>query len=194
MQELIKKIINFVLDQSSRPGAIYLLFTWSFVEAWFIIPIPPDALLIPMSIANRSRAYFYAYMTTISSVIGGLLGYLIGFYAIDFAMTYIESIGLMDAYVLATDWFTVWGSAVILIAGFTVIPFKIFTIMAGSMKMNIIIFLLASIVSRGLRFFIVAYASKKGGQVAVDKIMNHADKLGYLFMALLLIGLIWSVF
>ena len=83
MQELIKKIINFVLDQSSRPGAIYLLFTWSFVEAWFIIPIPPDALLIPMSIANRSRAYFYAYMTTISSVIGGLVGYLIGFYAID---------------------------------------------------------------------------------------------------------------
>ena len=87
MQELIKKIINFVLDQSSRPGAIYLLFTWSFVEAWFIIPIPPDALLIPMSIANRSRAYFYAYMTTISSVIGGLVGYLIGFYAIDFAMS-----------------------------------------------------------------------------------------------------------
>ena len=89
MQELTKKIINFVLDQSARPGAIYLLFGWSFVEAWFIIPIPPDALLIPMSIANPSKAYFYAYMTTISSVIGGLLGYLIGYFAIDFAMTYI---------------------------------------------------------------------------------------------------------
>ncbi|HJL80020.1 MAG: DedA family protein [Gammaproteobacteria bacterium] len=193
MQELAKKIINFVLDQSSRPGAIYLLIGWSFVEAWFIIPVPPDALLIPMSITQPSKAYFYAYMTTISSVIGGLLGYLIGFFAIDFAMTYIESIGLMDAYAQATEWFTLWGSAVILIAGFTVIPFKIFTIMAGSMKMNVFLFLLASIVSRGARFFIVAYASKKGGQMAVDKIMDHADKLGYLFMALLMIGLIWSV-
>ena len=107
-QELTKKIINFVLDQSARPGAIYFLFGWSFVEAWFIIPIPPDALLIPMSIANPSKAYFYAYMTTISSVIGGFLGYLIGYFAIDFAMTYIESIGLMEAYAQATDWFTVW--------------------------------------------------------------------------------------
>ena len=168
MQELAKKIINFVLDQSSRPGAIYLLIGWSFVEAWFIIPVPPDALLIPMSITQPSKAYFYAYMTTISSVIGGLLGYLIGFFAIDFAMTYIESIGLMDAYAQATEWFTLWGSAVILIAGFTVIPFKIFTIMAGSMKMNVFLFLLASIVSRGARFFIVAYASKKGGQMALN--------------------------
>jgi membrane protein YqaA with SNARE-associated domain len=99
----------------------------------------------------------------------------------------------MEAYAQATDWFTVWGSAVILIAGFTVIPFKIFTIMAGSMKMNIVLFLLASIISRGARFFIVAYASKKGGQMAVDKIMDHADKIGYFFMALLLVGLIWSV-
>ena len=132
-------------------------------------------------------------MTTISSVIGGLLGYLIGYFAIDFAMTYIESIGLIDAYAQATDWFTIWGSAVILIAGFTVIPFKIFTIMAGSMKMNIVIFLLASVISRGARFYIVAYASKKGGQLAVDKIMNHADKVGYVFMALLLIGLMWSI-
>ena len=193
MQELTKKIINFVLDQSARPGAIYLLFGWSFVEAWFIIPIPPDALLIPMSIANPSKAYFYAYMTTISSVIGGLLGYLIGYFAIDFAMTYIESIGLIDAYAQATDWFTIWGSAVILIAGFTVIPFKIFTIMAGSMKMNVVIFLVASVISRGASFYIEAYSSKKGGQLAVDKIMNHADKLGYVFMALLLIGLMWSI-
>ncbi|HAH67595.1 MAG TPA: hypothetical protein DCL68_03575 [Gammaproteobacteria bacterium] len=192
-QEFTKKIINFVLDQSARPGAIYFLLGWSFVEAWFIIPIPPDALLIPMSIANPSKAYFYAYMTTISSVIGGLLGYLIGYFAIDIAMTYIESIGLMEAYAQATDWFTVWGSAVILIAGFTVIPFKIFTIMAGSMKMNVVLFLLASIMSRGARFFIVAYASKKGGQMAVDKIMDHADKIGYFFMALLLAGLMWSV-
>ena len=104
MQELTKKIINFVLDQSARPGAIYLLFGWSFVEAWFIIPIPPDALLIPMSIANPSNAYFYAYMTTISSVIGGLLGYLIGYFAIDFAMNYIESIGLIDAYAQAVSY------------------------------------------------------------------------------------------
>ena len=115
---------------------MYFLFFWSFIEAWFIIPIPPDALLIPMSIANPSKAYFYAYMTTISSVIGGLLGYLIGYFAIDFAMTYIDSIGLIDAYAQATDWFKIWGSAVILIAGFTVIPFKIFkfNLLLGTLK------------------------------------------------------------
>ena len=193
MRLFIEKIITFVLDQSAKPGAIYFLLTWSFIEAWFIIPIPPDTLLIPMSIANTSKAYFYAYMTTISSVIGGLLGYLIGFYAIDFAMTYIDSIGLMESYMQATDWFSMWGSAVILIAGFTIIPFKIFTIMAGSMKMNIILFIFASIVSRGARFFLVAYASKKGGQIAVEKIMKHADMFGYFIMGLLVIGLLWTL-
>ena len=65
--------------------------------------------------------------------------------------------------------------------------------MAGSMKMNVVLFLLASVISRGARFYIVAYAAKKGGQLAVDKIMNHADKVGYAFMALLLIGLMWSI-
>ena len=126
---------------------------------------------------------------------GGILGFLIGFYAIDFAMEFIKTIGMIDYYLQAVDWFKAWGPAVILIAGFTIIPFKVFTIMAGAMKMNFIFFIFATLISRGLRFYLVAYAAKIGGEKGLPAIRKNIDKLGYFVIVVFLLFIIiksWS--
>lgn len=128
------------------------LFTLAFIESSFF-PIPPDALLIVLSIDNPSKAFFFALIATIGSVLGALLGYLIG---------YLGEIALLEKYVSrrkierAHNLFNKHGSLAIFIAGFTPIPYKIFTIAAGVFYIDLKKFVIASILSRGLRFFIVA--------------------------------------
>ena len=110
-------------------------------------------------------------------------------------MEFIKTIGMIDYYLQAVDWFKAWGPAVILIAGFTIIPFKIFTIMAGAMKMNFIFFIFATIISRGLRFYLVAYAAKIGGEKGLPAIRKNIDKLGYFVIVVFLLIIViksWS--
>ena len=86
MKKIFSSTLEYILQQAAKPAAVYLLFIWSFVEAWFIIPIPPDVILAPMVLAKPSKAFFYANITTISSILGGCLGFIIGMFAIDYAM------------------------------------------------------------------------------------------------------------
>ena len=191
MKRFFSSFFEYCLRLASKPGAIYILFLYSFIESWFIIPIPPDVMLAPMTLSKPDKAFLYANITTLGSLLGGVLGFLIGFYAIDFAMEFINTLGLIEYYQQAVDWFEAWGPAIILIAGFTIIPFKVFTIMAGAMKMNFIFFIFATIISRGLRFYLVAYAAKIGGEKGLPTIRKNIDKLGYfiIFMFLIFIAI-----
>ena len=192
MKKIFSSILEYVLHQAAKPAAVYFLFIWSFVEAWFIIPIPPDVILAPMTLAKPSKAFFYANITTISSILGGCVGFIIGMFAIDYAMGVINTLNLQGYYDQALEWFSVWGSAVILIAGFTIIPFKVFTIMAGAMKMNFFLFLLAATLSRGARFHLVSYAAKIGGEKGMDAIVKYIDKIGYLIILIFIVILFVS--
>ena len=195
MKKYFSSLFEYCLKLASKPGAIYFLFLYSFVVSWFIIPVRPDVILAPMTLSKPEKAFLYANITTLGSLLGGILGFLIGFYAIDFAMEFIKTIGMIDYYLQAVDWFKAWGPVVILIAGFTIIPFKIFTIMAGAMKMNFIFFIFATIISRGLRFYLVAYAAKIGGEKGLPTIRKNIDKLGYFVIVVFLFFIViksWS--
>ena len=192
MKKIFSTALQYILRQAAKPAAIYFLSIWSFVEAWFIIPIPPDVILAPMTLAKPSKAFFYANITTISSILGACVGFIIGMFAIDYAMGIINTLNLQGYYDQALEWFSVWGSAVILIAGFTIIPFKVFTIMAGAMKMNFFLFLITATLSRGARFYLVAYAAKIGGEKGMDAIVKYIDKIGYLIIFIFIVTLIMS--
>ncbi len=192
MKSFFSSSLDYILKQAAKPLAVYFLFFWSFIEAWFIIPIPPDVILAPMTLAKPNKAFLYANVTTIASVIGGCLGFFIGLFAIDYAMDLMNTFNLMGYYNQAVELFSTWGSVIILIAGFTLIPFKVFTVMAGAMKMNFFIFIIAATISRGARFYLVAYAAKIGGEKGMDAIVRNIDKIGYFIIVLFVLYLLFK--
>ena len=169
---MLRKLYDWTLKLAARPNALRALGVVSFAESSFF-PVPPDVLLIPMVLAQRSRAWLIAGVCTVASVMGGVFGYAIGFFL-------FETIGrwVIDLYGLAEKaeqfhvFYAQWGLGVILIKGLTPIPFKIITIMSGAAHFDFITFVLASIVTRGARFFLVAALLKKFGppiQAFVEK-------------------------
>lgn len=134
----------------------------SFAESSFF-PIPPDVMLAPMSLANPARAWRFALLTTLASVAGGLFGYAIGYFAFDALEPWLRESRYWDSYQLAVAWFGEWSFWVVFIAGFSPIPYKVFTIAAGALSMALLPFTLASLIRRGGRFFLVAGLMKWGG-------------------------------
>jgi membrane protein YqaA with SNARE-associated domain len=136
--------------------APYFLFWIAFIES-SIFPIPPDVMLVPMVLAKRVKAWTYAAICTVGSVIGGLAGYAIGYYVLEYVGEPILRIyGLTDRWDQLAAWFQEWGVWVLLIKGPTPFPFKVLTIFAGAAHMNLIAFVAASVLSRALRFYLVA--------------------------------------
>jgi len=156
----------------------------SFAESSFF-PIPPDIMLAPMVLARRDRAWRYALLTTVMSVIGGLAGFLIGALAIDWIMPWIVKFGYVDKFEHAQAWFVTWGFGAILAAGFSPIPYKIFTIAAGAMSMMLVPFALASVVGRGARFFLVAALIYWGGEPFERNLKRYVDVLGWAVVAII---------
>ncbi len=135
----------------------------SFAES-SVFPIPPDALLVPMALARPDRAWRLAWICTVASVLGGALGYAIGFFLFEaLAMPVLSAYGYADALTRFEEWFQRWGAAVVLIKGLTPIPYKIVTIAAGAAKMDFGVFMLTSLVSRGMRFFLLAFLIRRFG-------------------------------
>ncbi|WP_417499766.1 YqaA family protein [Methylophaga sp.] len=167
--------------------ATYWLALVSFTESSCFL-VPPDVMLAPMTLARPERAWFLAMLTTVTSVLGGLLGYFIGLFAFNMAEPLLISLGYMDAYIHATEWFDQWGIWAIFLAGFTPIPFKIFTIAAGAANMALIPFLLGSFVGRGMRFFLVAGLMRWGGPELESKLHLWVDRLGWFTVLGLVIG------
>ncbi len=152
----MRKLYDWMMRTASSRRAPYALGTVSFIESSFF-PIPPDVMLIPMVLSNRQKAWWYATIATVTSVLGGLLGYAIGYYAYEaVGLPILKFYGKEHALDTFIQFVHEYGIPAIIIKGATPIPFKVVTIAAGVAKMDLVAFIGASIVARAMRFFLVA--------------------------------------
>ena len=170
-----------VLSWAAHPHAERYLAGLSFAESSFF-PIPPDVMLAPMTLAQPERGWRFAFLTTVASVTGGIAGYAIGWWALDAIEPLLRSLGYWDSYIRSTEWFETWGFLAVLAAGFTPIPYKIFTIAAGALHLLLPVFVVASFVGRGGRFFLVAGLVVWGGETMQRRLRQHVDTLGWLLI------------
>ena len=168
------------LDLAARRSSKYYLAIVSFVESSFF-PIPPDVMIIPMVISKKSDFIKIFLITTIFSVLGGMLGYLIGAFFFDFGSQimnfygYENKLSNIKENLVNSDGFYTW-LGILFLAGFTPLPYKVFTIASGLISFNFFIFIFISLVSRGLRFFIVSYLSYKFGNLFTEFMEKHGSK------------------
>ena len=184
---MFKALYDKALQWAKHRHASKYLFALSFAESSFF-PVPPDVMLAPMALAQPSKALRFALLTTIASVLGGVFGYLIGYFAFDTIAPWLQETRYWDKYLLARDWFDEWGFWAIFIAGFSPIPYKVFTIAAGALSMMFLPFVAASLVGRGLRFFLVALLLAWGGKRLEDTLRVYMDRIGWASVVLLIIG------
>ena len=189
--KLFGPLYDRVLNWSRHPKAPWYLGGLSFAESSFF-PIPPDVMLAPMALAQPKAWWRLALITTLASVAGGLFGYFIGWIAMDAVLPWIERVGYGAKLAQAQGWFERWGFWAILLAGFSPIPYKAFTIAAGGVGMALFPFTIASIIGRGGRFFLVAYLMARFGPAAEAKLKPMIEWLGWGAVALAL--LIYLVF
>ena len=188
---LYNKCLNLAAHKSSR----YYLAIVSFVESSFF-PIPPDVMVIPMVIAKKKDFVSIFIIATIFSVLGGILGYFIGAFFFDIGMQIMNFYGYENkVYFLKNsltegNGFYAW-LGILFLAGFTPLPYKVFTIVSGLISFNLITFIFISIISRGLRFFIISYLSYKFGQLFTSFMEQHGSKwftvIGILIISFILI-------
>lgn len=191
--KLFSVLYDRVLEWSRHRHAERYLAALSFAESSFF-PIPPDVMLAPMTLARPRSGWRYATVTTIASVIGGIAGYAIGWLAIDAVAPLIERLGYIDTYERATQWFEQYGFLAILAAGFSPIPYKIFTIAAGALTMFFPGFVVASLLGRGARFFVVSGIIVYGGPRMEPLLRRYVDRIGWFVVALIVVGLIlWQL-
>jgi membrane protein YqaA with SNARE-associated domain len=181
-----------VIRWAGYPSAPWYLGGLSFAESSFF-PVPPDVMLIPMCLATPARSTRLALLTTLASVAGGLAGYFIGLFALDWITPLLHEFGYWEHYQHAQEVFARWGFWAVLVAGFSPIPYKVFTIGAGALAMNLPLFVLASVVGRGGRFFLVAGLVRWGGPRIEPVLRKYVERLGWATVALLVIGLlVWK--
>ncbi|MBE0469006.1 MAG: DedA family protein [Methyloprofundus sp.] len=185
---MFKKLYDKVIQLAKHRHATKYLAALSFAESSFF-PVPPDVMLAPMVLAQQEKAWHLALITTIASVLGGMLGYAIGFFAFEMIQPWLEGSHYWSKYQLAEQWFKHWGFAAIFIAGFSPIPYKVFTIAAGALSMLFLPFVLASFFGRGARFFLVAGLLAWGGERFESKLRQYMDVIGWSVVVLLLIAL-----
>lgn len=189
------KIFSILYEKAMHwarhPKAPWFLGGLSFAESSFF-PVPPDVMLAPMSLAKPNKAWYYATLTTLTSVLGGILGYFIGVFAFDLIEPILHNYGYYDRYELAKNWFETWGFWAIFVAGFSPIPYKVFTIASGVVGMAFLPFVLASLVGRGLRFFMVAGLMAWGGEPMEKKLHKYMDIIGWLTVGLIVI--LWLIY
>ena len=185
---MIQKIYDCMIVQATKPYAKWLLGIISFLES-SISPIPPDPLMIPMILVNRFLAWRLALITSISSVLGGAVGYMIGVFLFE-SLGYwvIETYGLEKAFEKLQLLFQSWGFWIIILKGLTPIPYKIVTITSGVTGLNFWIFMGASIISRSLRFYAEAALLWKYGETVQQQIEKNLTVFTFTFFALLLGG------
>lgn len=179
---LFTLLYDKVMGWVRHPYASWYLAGLSFAESSFF-PVPPDVMLAPMSMAQPTRAMRLALLTTLASVAGGMLGYLIGMLAFDLVEPLLRQYGYWEQYLQAREWFEVWGFWAIFVAGFSPIPFKVFTITAGVIGMSFLPFVAASFIGRGGRFFLVAGLMAWGGAAMEARLRKWVDWIGWLTVA-----------
>ena len=187
--KIFRNLYEWTLTKSSHKKAPWFLSIISFSESSFF-PIPPDIILIPMVLAKKTKAFFYALICTISSVLGGVLGYFIGLILFNsIGIILINLYHLNDSINEFKNYYNLYGPWIVVIAGFTPFPFKVITIASGLFQLNFIIFILCSFLSRGARFYLVAgllYLYGEKIRIFIDRYFNF---LTILFLILLIGGI-----
>ena len=167
-----------VIGWARHPHAERVLGALSFAESSFF-PIPPDVMLAPMCLADRTKAWRYATITTFTSLLGGIAGYAIGYFLFEAIEPWLRETDYWNAYLTGKDWFDRYGVWAVFVAGFSPIPYKIFTIAAGVAVLNFPGFVIASFVGRGARFFLVAGLIVAGGDRMEALIPRYVERLGW---------------
>ena len=165
------------------------LYGLSLIESIFF-PIPPDVILAPMCVARPEHAFRLAAMTTLFSVTGGVIGYLIGFFIFDQIQPWLVTSYLWDVYQQAKLLIDQWGVWIILTAGFSPVPYKIFTLGAGVLEQNFILFFIASVLGRSMRFFLLAWLLKKLGATMLPRIERKIETIGWIMVGILVTMLV----
>ncbi len=178
---MLRSLYDWTMRQASGPQAPRVLAIVSFTES-SVFPIPPDVLLVPMVLAQRARAWFFAGLCTVASVLGGLLGYAIGYFLFEtIGRWVIDLYGMQKAFETFRSSYAEWGLWIILIKGLTPIPFKIVTIASGAAQFDLVVFVLAAAVTRGARFYLVAALIYRFGAPIRDFIERRLTLVTTLF-------------
>lgn len=187
---MIRSLYDWTMRAASHKHAVPTLFGVSFAESSFF-PIPPDIMLIPMVLANRAKAWFYAAVATVASVLGGVFGYLIGYFLFEsLGKPMLEFYGYAEKFASFATQYNDYGAWIVFVFGVTPFPYKVITIASGATHLNIFMFMLASVLSRGLRFFIVAALLYWFGPPIRDFIEKRLGLVFTVFVVLLFGGFI----
>lgn len=176
--KIFTRLYDLALKWAAHRHAPKYLGLLSFTEASFF-PVPPDVMLAPMVLAQRHKAWTYAAITSLASVFGGAFGYLIGVFAFELVEPLLHRVGYWEKYLVIRAWFDHWGFWAVFLAGFTFIPYKLFTVAAGVTGMFFPAFLIASATSRSARFYLVAAAVVWGGERMEQNLRKYADLIGW---------------
>ena len=187
LKDFVLNILKKIIRLSGKKKSIHVLGIVSFSES-IIFPIPPDLFMIPLVLAKRYSWIYISIYTTLLSVLGGLFGYYIGFFFWDtFGDFVINFYDAKDHFYYLQEKFSKYGRVIIFLAGFTPIPYKIFTITSGFLSFNLFIFIFCSILSRGIRFISLAYLVHKFGDRGIAIIENHFKKTIFIFLIIFII-------
>jgi membrane protein YqaA with SNARE-associated domain len=187
---MMRRLYDWMMDKARSERAPHALFWVSFIESSFF-PIPPDVMLIPMVIANRLKAWWYATVATIGSVIGGVFGYLIGYFFFEqIGQPILEFYGKAESFGEFTSWFNEWGVWILIIKGMTPFPYKVLTITAGVTHMPLLEFMLASVIARAMRFYLVAGLLYFFGEPIREFIEKRLSLVTTVFVILLVLGFV----
>jgi membrane protein YqaA with SNARE-associated domain len=191
---MLRRVYDWCIAAAHKPYALWLMGFVSFVES-SVFPIPPDTMLIPMSLARPEKAWTYATVCTFTSVAGGVLGYVIGAYLYDTVGHWlIQMYGYGDKVEAFRELYAKWGTWIILVKGLTPIPYKIVTITSGFAGYNIWLFIVFSFVARGVRFYFFAFLLNRYGAQARVII---EERLGFWFavsVGVLLVGIVAALY
>jgi len=191
---MLRKMYDWCIAASGKPHASWLMGTVSFMESSFF-PVPPDAMLIPMSLARPDRAWSYATLCTLTSVAGGLLGYFIGAVLYDTVGHWlIQLYGYGDKVEAFREAYATWGTWIILLKGVTPIPYKIVTITSGFAGYNVFLFVILSFIARGMRFYLVAFLLNRYGMQAREIIEKRLGFWVTVSMLVLVAGIIAALY
>ena len=187
-KDLTRRIYDHTLNLASRKNALTWLFVISFIESSFF-PIPPDIMIIPMVLATPKEAYKIAGVATVASVLGGYFGYFIGVYGFELiARPLLEFYGYMKQFGEFENYYHEYGAWIVFGAGITPFPYKIINIASGVVRLDLVVFTIASVIARGMRFYFIAWLLKRFGDPMKVFIEKNLNLLSILFLLLLIGG------
>ncbi len=187
---IFEPLYEHVLIWSRHRYAERYLAGLSFAESSFF-PIPVDVMLAPMCIADRAKAWRYASIAVVFSVVGGVAGYAIGIGAFEVIEPWLAKSHYWAAYEMSREWFDRYGVWVIFVAGFSPIPYKVFTIAAGAAALNLPAFFIASVIGRGARFFLVAGLVVLGGEKLESSLRKYVEWIGWVVVIVVAMAIAW---